>query len=157
MEDHQTHPQYGIPQPSPHFSSDLFGFNLVSAPDQHHRLQFTDHEMGFLPRGVQGLTVAGNNSNTVAASTGGGGGGGFSGFTDGGETGRWPRQETLMLLEVRSRLDHKFKETNQKGPLWDEVSRSQLFTLTLFISFSISFHFFKNKISFLFSRVGNLS
>ncbi|CAN4118849.1 unnamed protein product [Withania somnifera] len=41
---------------------------------------------------------------------------------DGGN-GRWPRQETLTLLEVRSRLDYKFKEANQKGPLWDEVSR----------------------------------
>ncbi|XP_068345350.1 trihelix transcription factor PTL-like [Pyrus communis] len=36
---------------------------------------------------------------------------------------RWPRQETLTLLEIRSALDSKFKETNQKGPLWDEVSR----------------------------------
>lgn len=41
---------------------------------------------------------------------------------DGGN-GRWPRQETLTLLEVRSQLDSKFKEANQKGPLWDEVSR----------------------------------
>ncbi|XP_040991494.1 trihelix transcription factor PTL-like [Juglans microcarpa x Juglans regia] len=39
------------------------------------------------------------------------------------ENTRWPRQETLTLLEIRSRLDSKFKETNQKGPLWDEVSR----------------------------------
>nr|KYP73807.1 hypothetical protein KK1_006463 [Cajanus cajan] len=38
-------------------------------------------------------------------------------------TGRWPRQETLTLLEIRSRLDPKFKEANHKGPLWDEVSR----------------------------------
>lgn len=36
---------------------------------------------------------------------------------------RWPRQETLTLLEIRIRLDPKFKEANQKGPLWDEVSR----------------------------------
>ncbi|KAL5569552.1 hypothetical protein UlMin_026127 [Ulmus minor] len=36
---------------------------------------------------------------------------------------RWPRQETLTLLEIRSRLNSKFKDTNQKGPLWDEVSR----------------------------------
>ncbi|EPS63689.1 hypothetical protein M569_11095 [Genlisea aurea] len=56
------------------------------------------------------------------------GGGGFdvvgvnSGGGDGG-TGRWPRQETLTLLEIRSRLDPKFKEANQKGPLWDEISR----------------------------------
>ncbi|PIA39172.1 hypothetical protein AQUCO_02700387v1 [Aquilegia coerulea] len=43
---------------------------------------------------------------------------------DGGN-GRWPRQETLTLLEIRSRLDSKFKEANQKGPLWDEISRFQ--------------------------------
>ncbi|KAJ7970542.1 Trihelix transcription factor PTL [Quillaja saponaria] len=36
---------------------------------------------------------------------------------------RWPRQETLSLLEIRSRLDSKFKETNHKGPLWNQVSR----------------------------------
>lgn len=36
---------------------------------------------------------------------------------------RWPRQETLTLLEIRSRLDSKFREANQKKPLWDEVSR----------------------------------
>lgn len=64
--------------------------------------------------------------NTSAAVGGGSGGAGsssgcFTGF-DGG-TGRWPRQETLTLLEIRSRLDPKFKEANQKGPLWDEVSR----------------------------------
>ncbi|CAK7325309.1 unnamed protein product [Dovyalis caffra] len=42
---------------------------------------------------------------------------------DGGNNSRWPRQETLTLLEIRSRLDPRFKEANQKGPLWDEVSR----------------------------------
>ncbi|PIN09956.1 Transcription factor GT-2 [Handroanthus impetiginosus] len=52
-------------------------------------------------------------------------GGGVSGTGVGGDggTGRWPRQETLTLLEIRSRLDTKFKEANQKGPLWEEVSR----------------------------------
>lgn len=50
---------------------------------------------------------------------------GFDGGGDGGSA-RWPRQETLTLLEVRSRLDHKFKEANQKGPLWDEVARIML-------------------------------
>ncbi|KAE8676504.1 hypothetical protein F3Y22_tig00111587pilonHSYRG00065 [Hibiscus syriacus] len=44
----------------------------------------------------------------------------------GGGSGRWLRQETLTLLEIRSRLDPKFKEANQKGPLWDEVSRIML-------------------------------
>lgn len=51
---------------------------------------------------------------------------------DGG-TGRWPRQETLTLLEIRSRLDFKFKEANQKGPLWDEVSRYVFIFIFIFI------------------------
>ncbi|CDY11266.1 BnaA03g01020D [Brassica napus] len=120
-----------------HFPSDFFGFNLTPAapppPPQHHRLhQFTiNQEMGFLPHGIHGLgggsSTAGNNSNLNMSTSGGGVG--FSGFLDGGGlggsggTGRWPRQETLTLLEIRSRLDHKFKEANQKGPFWDEVSR----------------------------------
>lgn len=75
-------------------------------------------------------STTGTGSTTASLSAGGGGlemeiggslemeiGGG------GGGNGRWPRQETLTLLEVRSRLDSKFKEANQKGPLWDEVSR----------------------------------
>ncbi|CAA0818861.1 Trihelix transcription factor PTL [Striga hermonthica] len=41
----------------------------------------------------------------------------------GSSGGRWQKQETLTLLEIRSRLDSKFKEANHKGPLWDEVSR----------------------------------
>ncbi|GER54252.1 homeodomain-like superfamily protein [Striga asiatica] len=49
--------------------------------------------------------------------------GGSSGGGGGGGSGRWQRQETLTLLEIRSRLDFKFKEVNHKGPLWDEVSR----------------------------------
>ncbi|KAF2581791.1 hypothetical protein F2Q68_00000096 [Brassica cretica] len=151
MEDHHT--QYGIPElrqlmkgegrttttasPSTsHFPSDFLGFNLAPAappPPQHHRVhQFnTDPEMCFLPHGIHGFgggsSTAGNNSNLNISTSGGGVG--FSGFLDGGGlggsggTGRWPRQETLTLLEIRSRLDHKFKEANQKGPFWDEVSR----------------------------------
>nr|GMC88959.1 trihelix transcription factor PTL-like [Ipomoea batatas] len=68
--------------------------------------------------------LADSSTNTTTAS-GGSGGAGFSGLEleTGGGSGRWPRQETLTLLEIRSRLDSKFKEANQKGPLWDEVSR----------------------------------
>ncbi|KAI8002216.1 Trihelix transcription factor PTL [Camellia lanceoleosa] len=48
----------------------------------------------------------------------GDGGGGSS-----SSSSRWPRQETLTLLEIRSRLDSKFKAINLKAPLWDDVSR----------------------------------
>lgn len=70
-----------------------------------------------------------NAGGAAGSSSAAGPGGCFGGFENGGGvggdggTGRWPRQETLTLLEIRSRLDPKFKEANQKGPLWDEVSR----------------------------------
>lgn len=36
---------------------------------------------------------------------------------------RWPRQETLALLEIRSDMDAKFRDSSIKAPLWEEVSR----------------------------------
>ncbi|GMI64813.1 hypothetical protein HRI_000150600 [Hibiscus trionum] len=36
---------------------------------------------------------------------------------------RWPRQETLALLKIRSDMDVTFREGSVKGPLWEEVSR----------------------------------
>ncbi|KAK4726353.1 hypothetical protein R3W88_031270 [Solanum pinnatisectum] len=61
------------------------------------------------------------------SSEGGGGGGDLS---IGGEDGernsggnRWPRQETLALLKIRSEMDVVFKDSSLKGPLWEEVSR----------------------------------
>jgi hypothetical protein len=43
----------------------------------------------------------------------------------GGPSGgnRWPRQETLALLKIRSEMDAAFREAALKGPLWDQVSR----------------------------------
>lgn len=59
------------------------------------------------------------------------------GNTNESGNGRWPRQETLTLLEIRSRLDSKFKEANHKKPLWDEVSRYQI-NCILFLLFYVS-------------------
>ncbi|XP_039113982.1 trihelix transcription factor GTL1-like isoform X2 [Dioscorea cayenensis subsp. rotundata] len=36
---------------------------------------------------------------------------------------RWPRQETLALLKIRSEMDSVFRDATLKGPLWEEVSR----------------------------------
>ncbi|XP_074555891.1 trihelix transcription factor GTL1-like [Curcuma longa] len=36
---------------------------------------------------------------------------------------RWPRQETLALLKIRSEMDAAFREATFKSPLWEEVSR----------------------------------
>ncbi|PSS31715.1 Trihelix transcription factor GT-2 like [Actinidia chinensis var. chinensis] len=41
----------------------------------------------------------------------------------GGGGNRWPRQETLALLKVRSDMDAAFRDSSLKGPLWEEVSR----------------------------------
>lgn len=41
----------------------------------------------------------------------------------GGGGNRWPRQETLALLRIRSDMDVAFRDSSLKGPLWEEVSR----------------------------------
>ncbi|KAE8098481.1 hypothetical protein FH972_016539 [Carpinus fangiana] len=120
-----------IPQPPP----ELFASHHRNFPPSHHYdMMMVGRQVGaeMVPRALHDFrsdsasTAATTPTITVttSASTP------LSGFEadtgclgpDGG-TGRWPRQETLTLLEVRSRLDPKFKEANQKGPLWDEVSR----------------------------------
>ncbi|XP_022736394.1 trihelix transcription factor GTL1-like isoform X2 [Durio zibethinus] len=49
-----------------------------------------------------------------------GGGGGAAGVSSGN---RWPRQETLALLKIRSDMDAVFRDATVKGPLWEDVSR----------------------------------
>ncbi|KAH6816877.1 hypothetical protein C2S51_000480 [Perilla frutescens var. frutescens] len=41
----------------------------------------------------------------------------------GSSSNRWPRQETLALLQIRSEMDIAFRDATLKGPLWDQVSR----------------------------------
>ncbi|CAM6024815.1 unnamed protein product [Sphagnum balticum] len=36
---------------------------------------------------------------------------------------RWPRQETLVLIKIRSKMDASFRDSGLKGPLWEEVAR----------------------------------
>ncbi|KAD4386249.1 hypothetical protein R6Q59_009496 [Mikania micrantha] len=87
------------------------------------------------------LQGAGNSSggadeiSTASAAAGGAAAEiGSSGFSedergrvdDGGRSSggnRWPRQETLALLKIRSDMDVAFRDSSLKGPLWDEVSR----------------------------------
>ncbi|XP_061368728.1 trihelix transcription factor PTL-like [Gastrolobium bilobum] len=106
--------------------------NLTTLATSHHQHQHYEMMMMFgrdiMPRGLHDFasTDSAAAANITSASTPS-----LSGLEAetagciGGDasTGRWPRQETLTLLEIRSKLDPKFKEANQKGPLWDEVSR----------------------------------
>jgi len=36
---------------------------------------------------------------------------------------RWPKEETMALLKIRSDMDVAFRDTNPKAPLWDQVSK----------------------------------
>lgn len=36
---------------------------------------------------------------------------------------RWPREETLALIRIRSEMDATFRDATLKGPLWEDVSR----------------------------------
>ncbi|XP_059630512.1 trihelix transcription factor DF1-like [Cornus florida] len=98
--------------------------------------------------GVSGLLGnPGDGAPAVEAHEDGGGGGGGGGGGEMGGVGsssggfseeekgrgedgernsggnRWPRQETLALLKVRSDMDVVFRDSSLKGPLWEEVSR----------------------------------
>ncbi|KAE8679397.1 ERF024 protein [Hibiscus syriacus] len=144
MEDHRHH-QYSMPdlrqllngkpinfQQFPH-DAELFspGHRNSPPPHHHHHHPSDMMQMAGMPFGSTATTtdpvasvVAVTSASTLSPSCG------FDGDAatafGGGGSGRWPRQETLTLLEIRSRLDPKFKEANQKGPLWDEVSRIML-------------------------------
>ncbi|KAF2589141.1 hypothetical protein F2Q70_00038786 [Brassica cretica] len=59
---------------------------------------------------------------SAAADDGGGlGGGGGSSSSSSGN--RWPREETLALLRIRSEMDSTFRDATVKAPLWEHVSR----------------------------------
>ncbi|KAK4352530.1 hypothetical protein RND71_028048 [Anisodus tanguticus] len=61
--------------------------------------------------GVQGIIsdAGGGGSSEVETNSGGG--------------NRWPRQETIALLNIRSDMDVVFRDSSLKGPLWEQVSR----------------------------------
>lgn len=64
----------------------------------------------------------------------GGGSGGVDLFESDRSTGgnRWPRQETIALLKIRSDMDVVFRDSSLKGPLWEEVSRSVFYFPVIF-------------------------
>lgn len=80
------------------------------------------------------------NGGGVPAATGGfgeeEGGRGEEGYRNFAGN-RWPRDETLALLKIRSDMDAIFRDSNLKAPLWDEVSRYAIFSLfpSIFLKF----------------------
>ncbi|KAK6126344.1 hypothetical protein DH2020_039916 [Rehmannia glutinosa] len=127
MEDHQ----YGMADLRQYITGRPF-FPSISPPPalpSTHRNLTSNHHYDMLMFPSSSTSITPGTTTTAHSSAGGcltgfamDAGGPVGGGGDGG-SGRWPRQETLTLLEIRSRLDPKFKEANHKGPLWDEVSR----------------------------------
>ncbi|EYU38616.1 hypothetical protein MIMGU_mgv1a022400mg [Erythranthe guttata] len=109
--------------------------DFLQSSHHHHRGLISPHPYDMLmfgsdhPNIVLNASAGGGEPSSAAAARGLSvsfemdAAGGAIGGGDGGCTARWPRQETLALLEIRSNLDSKFKEANQKGPLWDEIAR----------------------------------
>ncbi|CDY62151.1 BnaCnng39380D [Brassica napus] len=61
-----------------------------------------------------------------AAADDGGGFGGGGGSSSSSSGNRWPREETLALLRIRSEMDSTFRDATLKAPLWEHVSRKLL-------------------------------
>jgi hypothetical protein len=73
-----------------------------------------------LPAGGAGAGAAANlQEEDVPANIGGGSGAGASG--SGGH--RWPREETLALIRIRTEMDADFRNAPLKAPLWEDVAR----------------------------------
>lgn len=73
---------------------------------------------------LDSLVFVENNGGSAsdARINDGGGGDDCDGERNSGGS-RWPREETLALLKIRSEMDLSFRASTLKAPLWDEVSR----------------------------------
>ena len=78
------------------------------------------------PPVVGGGAAASGGAHEGGANGGGGSNSGDDRVEEGDKSfggNRWPRQETLALLKIRSDMDVTFRDASVKGPLWEEVSR----------------------------------
>ncbi|PKA60195.1 Trihelix transcription factor GT-2 [Apostasia shenzhenica] len=141
----QGGPQYGMPPPeiASHFSTGGGGgrkqqmMGIPGAGDRGGQpVVEVASPISSRPPPQQQL-VAARQQAAVFDEFGGGAGGGDVGGSFGeeealggageeaerGSVSRWPRQETLALLKIRSEMDAAFRDATLKGPLWEEVSR----------------------------------
>lgn len=76
------------------------------------------------PSPENSTAVAAAVVNRAAEEDGAAASAGFSEDADRNWPGnRWPREETMALLKVRSSMDTAFRDASLKAPLWEEVSR----------------------------------
>jgi hypothetical protein len=137
-------PAAGTPPPPPPVGVAPSPISSRPPPEgQHHHHHQQQQQQ-------QADDLGGSASSSAAAGAAAGGGGIFADHEgaaggDEGERGgpsgnRWPRQETLALLKIRSEMDAAFREAALKGPLWEQVSRCVRACVYIhLVQFSISF------------------
>ncbi|PUZ43207.1 hypothetical protein GQ55_9G644100 [Panicum hallii var. hallii] len=90
---------------------------ISSRPPEGQQQQQVVDELG------AGATASAGGGSSFADHEAGMSAGGDEGDRGGPSGNRWPRQETLALLKIRSEMDAAFREAALKGPLWEQVSR----------------------------------
>ncbi|VAH50065.1 unnamed protein product [Triticum turgidum subsp. durum] len=126
QQQHQHHhqgggSQYGAPPPA-----DMGPFSAQPAPGPV--------PLSVRPPPTQQQQPQPSYEQELAAASGAGGSsfpdddmlgdsGGHSAGGLGSGGNRWPREETLALIRIRSEMDTTFRDATLKGPLWEEVSR----------------------------------
>ncbi|KAL5060180.1 hypothetical protein RYX36_031784 [Vicia faba] len=118
-----NHPNLAVTATQQQYEMMMFGRQVADIlPRSLHDFVSTDSATAVATTTTTSASTPSLSGNLEAETTACIGGGGGGSIVD-ASTGRWPRQETLTLLEIRSRLDPQFKEATQKGPLWDQLSR----------------------------------
>lgn len=112
--------QYGVPPPPPpeDMTTHMFtGEQPEAVPPINSRAPTEDGGGGGNYEELTRTVLSGNfNEGDEAERAGRGGGAAALG-------NRWPREETLALIKIRSDMDATFRDSTLKGMLWDDVSR----------------------------------
>ncbi|XP_020573577.1 trihelix transcription factor GTL1-like [Phalaenopsis equestris] len=127
--------QYGVPPPEmvPPFTSPMIGIPTGVEYLQQSSQQVAEDAS---PINSRPAPPQPRQQVTIFEEYGSGGGAMVRNFADeealgageesergGGGGNRWPRQEALALLKIRSDMDAVFRDATLKGPLWEDVSR----------------------------------
>jgi hypothetical protein len=141
-------PAAGTPPPPPPVGVAPSPISSRPPPEgQHHHHHHHHHQQ---QQQADDLGGSASSSSAAAGAAAGGGGifadhegaaGGDEGERGGPSGNRWPRQETLALLKIRSEMDAAFREAALKGPLWEQVSRCVRACVRIHLSRPI-LHFF---------------
>ncbi|XP_015688411.1 trihelix transcription factor GTL1-like isoform X2 [Oryza brachyantha] len=96
--------------PAPPASGDV-----IPLPTQPQPQPAGPEEFHATPGSGSAVAVNPNDDDMMMADVAGGAGGSSG--------NRWPREETLALIRIRSEMDAAFRNATLKAPVWEELSR----------------------------------